>query len=367
MIFRDHYLKREATINDSDLVVIDLNMNKPVSALIIEYEATNGATSCLNKEIHDDVSKIEVVDGSDVLFSLSMIEALGLNYLELGRIPHHKLTEAAAAVQEESVIIHFGRMMDDPRFYLDPTKFSNLQLRLTHALTISATAGFATGTGKITVKARIIEEGAEAQEGFMMSKLIKNYTSGTSGEEQTDLPRDFPYRLLGIKALKTLLRPDEVISKNKLSLDADARIPFENFMEDTMDANEARHGEQKQIKELFSADDGTALLDLYDIRHADARTTEDDHIAHIEGVDAEQVTNSLYDLTTPGTPALQGTAKAVIVSAYGGSPHAMNGEYFGDPMNPGHWLDSRSFGDIKLIQTQVAAGNVSIILQQARS
>jgi len=364
--FRDHYFKREATISDADTVIIDINIKDPISFIKIEYEATNGGTSCIDHELHGDVSKIELVDGSDVLESLSMLEWQALNFYELKKLPHMLLSEAAGAKQEECCYIHFGRFQDDPEYYFDPTQFKNPQLRLTHNLTISATAGFATGTGKITVMARIIEEGAAPYKGFLMSKEKYSWTSGTSGDEEIDLPRDHPYRMLLIKALKTLLRPDEVLEKHKLSVDADKYIPFENYTEDIMDNNEKMFGLVQQAKRLLEADDGSALLDIYDIRKASIDARVDDHIATIESVDAEQVKIGLYDMTSPATPAFQTTAKNCDLFVEGVSPHAVICIPFGELNNPASWFPAPDFGDIKLYCTQKAAGACAIVLQQLR-
>lgn len=367
MKFRDHYFKREATIADSDTVIIDLNVKDPISYITVEYEATTGATSCLDHELHDDVSAIEIVDGSDVLASLSMEEWRGLNFVERGCLPHSVLTEAGSATQEESCTLYFGRYPDDPEYYLDLTKFTNPQLRLTHNLTISATAGFTSGTGKITVMARIIEEGAAPQKGFMMAKQVYSWTSAASGDETIDLPRDYPYRYLLVKALLSTYRPDEILSRVKLSCDADKYVPINNYMEDIMDLNERRLGLAQLAKAILRADDGSALGDIYDTRKAHIRTTADDHIATIEAIDAEQVQIGLYDLTTPGTPAFQTTAQLSQVVTEGIAPHAMLGVFFGEPDAPEGWFPAPDFGDIKLYATQAQANaDCAIVLQQIR-
>ena len=366
MKFRDHYFKRESTVNNSDTVIIDLNVRTPISAMSIEYEATNGATSCLDHEIHDDVSKIEIVDGSNVLWSLSLAQIRALNFFETKRLPRENADESAAAVQEEKGIIYFGRWLNDAEYYFDPTLFNNPQLRLTHSLTISATAGFATGTGKVTVIGHLIEEGVKPYRGFLSARERISYTSATSGDKEIDLPTDNKYRLMLLQSLITTYRPDEALTKHKLSIDGDRYVPFDIYSEDLLDMNATQFGYAIQKKKLLSADDGTALLDLYDIVHANIYTTEDDHIATIEAIDAEKISHSLYDLTTPGTPALQTTAKAVYVSAYGAAPYACLCMPFGDLYTPEDWLDAPSYGSIRLFSTQAVAAACSVILQQLR-
>lgn len=363
---RDHYLKRESTLANADTTIIDLNIVDPISALVVEIEATNGATSCNDHEIHDDVSKIEVVDGSDVLFSCTMIEAIANHYYHTGQMPHRVLSEVGGAKQEESVTLHFGRFVGDQELWLDPTKHRNLQLRLTHAFEISATVGFATGTGKLTVTAKIIEEGALPNRGFLMTKNKYSFTSATSGDEVIDLPRDYPYRMLMVKSLKTLLRPDEVISKWKLSVDADKYIPFENYTEDIMDACESRLGLARMAKNVLRADDASALLDLYDIRDAHANPRADDHIVQVEALDAEKVTLGLYIFTGAPSLELQATAKNNLVRAEGLAPFACLAHWFGALNAEDTWFNAPSYGDVKLYLTQAAAGACSVVLQQHR-
>ena len=363
---RDHYFKREATVANSDTVIIDLNIREPISFLSVEYEATNGATSCIDIEPHDDVDKIEIVDGSDVLWSLSGVETLAANWFEMGQMPHAKLSEDAAAVQEESFYLNFGRFHNDPEFYFDPTRFRNPQLRLTHSLAISATAGFATGTGKVTVMARVIEEGASPYRGFLGWKEKYSWTSAASGDELIELPRDLPYRLAVVKALLTTYRPDEVISKLKLSCDADKFRPFDTYTEDLMDLNERMWGKAQQDKTILSADDGTALLDLYDIRKGTVYSTYDDQIATVEALDAEQVSVGLYNMATPTSPALQATARALKLWVEGICPSGCVALPFGDPMIPESWFDPTPFGTVELYATQAAAGACAVMLQQLR-
>jgi len=366
---RDYYLKREATIKDSDTVTIDLSAIKtPISYISIEYEATNGTTSCVDHELHDDVSKIELVDGSDVLASLSMIGWQALNFFELKRFPHMKLTEAGGAVQEEKVYIFFGRYPDDPLFYFDATKFASPILQCTHKLTIDASAGFQTGTGKITVMARLIEEGAEPYRGFLMAKERKTFISAASGDDETDLYRDYAYRMILVQALLSTNQPHEIISKAKLSIDADKYVPFDMYTEDIYDKNLADYGLVKQIKTLFTAHDGTALLDVYNIKSARLRPDVANHLGYISAVDAEKVTNELYDLSSPATPATQTTPKNCEVEVDGLSPHAMIALPLPIDLKAEEWFDPTDYGSVKLFLTQAMANaTVKIITQQLRT
>ena len=181
------------------------------------------------------------------------------------------------------------------------------------------------------------------------------------------MPRDHPYRMLMVSGLKTTLNPHEVISKIKLSCDADHHIEFNDYVEDLYDMNEQRFGFAQQVKTLYKANDGVALMDLYNTRKAHIYCDTADYIATIQNIDAEQLTINLYDMTTPGTPSLEVTAQPTVVDIEGLCPSAFVCYPFGDPDVEDSWFNAPTFGDIKLKLTQViAAGACEVVLQQIR-
>jgi len=367
MKLRTYYLKHQASFSDTDKIIENLKGAGLLSAIEIEIQATNGSTSCTDHEIHDDVSKIEIVDGAEVLESLRMIEWRGLNFYELGKMPRATFDENGGATQKESVMILFGRYLGDPEYYFDPSKFNNPQLIIDVALTISATAGFATGTGKVTIKLYIIEEGALPCKGFIMRKEKYNFTTASSGDEYIDLPVDFPYAAIGFSAIYSTYRPDEIISKVKLSFDDDEYVPVNIYTEDIMDRLRMVYGLAKQKKRVLTADDGSVLTDIYDIHDARIFTEADDHIATIESIDAEKFTNGLYDLTTVGTPALQTTAKACVAVVEGLCPHGMVVVTPQHVNDFGNLLDVKGRRKLQLILTQAqASAAVRVVISQIR-
>ena len=109
MKIRKVYLARDETVSDSQTKQIKLDIKDPISAIEVIYEATNGSTSNVGHPLFKDVSKVEVLDGSDVLYSLSMVQAQALNFFEAGKLPYMDITEAGGGVQKVSAIIRFGR------------------------------------------------------------------------------------------------------------------------------------------------------------------------------------------------------------------------------------------------------------------
>jgi hypothetical protein len=364
---RDHYLARDETLSDSQTKTIDLKGVDPISAIEIQYEATNGATSNVGVPLHKDVDKIEVVDGSDVLFSLSGPQLAALNFYETGRYPFHDLNEGAAAVQKETFTIHWGRKIGDQRLYLDPARFTNPQLKLTHSLTISATAGFATGTGKLTAIAKLFDEKPAAPDGFLMSKDHYDWTTVASGDEPVTLPTDWAYRLLLIRGYESGIAWDTDITKVKLSLNNDKIIPFDLYADDLIALNEDWFGVAEIVNKVLRADNATPESFIAVQKGSIYHPAADFNVGSIESITADLPTLALYLLSATPTIAKDTTARAGYLRARGIGPHNVLAIPFGDMQDPDTWLKAPDFSSIKLFVTQGGAGaTASILLQQLR-
>ncbi len=86
------------------------------------------------------ITKIELVDGSDQLLSLSLKEAQALEFRRKGKMPYVRPGESASGAQEESTLILFGRNLWDKEYYMDLTKFRNPQLKITTNIAAVAAA-----------------------------------------------------------------------------------------------------------------------------------------------------------------------------------------------------------------------------------
>jgi len=215
-------LAREA--HDADITkVIDLKLSDPVSQFHIVYEAQN--TSSVEPTAHPAkcISKIELVDGSDVLFSLSGQETQAVDFYHTGKVPANTIVFWNENFSEMIFNINFGRFLWDPLFAFDPKKFTNPQLKIT--IDING-GGAVSDNGYLTVFANIFDGKVITPTGFLMHKEIKDYVPGASAHEYTDLPTDFPYRKLFIKAQKYGSDPSYLINTIKLSEDNDRKVPF---------------------------------------------------------------------------------------------------------------------------------------------
>lgn len=361
--FRDVYLEKQKTISDSGVTIIDLDLVDPITSIMLLVEATNGATSCQNVRVHEDIDKIELVDGGHVIYSTSMLQAMALNFYQLGRLPFFIWDEGAAAKQYDSCQLLFGRRIGDKSPLLLPNKFRNLQLKITHSLTISGTAGFATGTGKITALAKVLETPLESQPwGYVKTKELYSWTTGASGDEVVEFPMDHPHLGFLFRVFETLIGMEESITNIKLSLDEDKFIPLDISMLDFVAHNKALYGEACIEQKLLQTDADTFESRIGYPSAYFANAVNDLDVAGIDAEDDGNLTLQLLSLTAVPAIAKSAADTAVIVQTRGAMPFNA-GMYYWDPrFRPPFAMSHRKFKSMKGKFTQGNAGGAASIV-----
>lgn len=203
--------------------VIDLNLADPISQLQILYEPMNGGQISGDGHPALCISKIELVDGSDVLFSLSGVEAQAADWYHRKIAPPNIMLYLNDNASEMLYNINFGRYLWDPIYAFDPKKFTNPQLKIT--IDINA-GGSLTDAGQLTVLAQIFDEKTITPEGLLVHKEIKDYTLASASHEYTDLPTDDLYRKLFLRIQKYGKGTELCFDTIKLSEDNDRRVPL---------------------------------------------------------------------------------------------------------------------------------------------
>lgn len=356
MRIRDVYLLNQQTLNDSDTVTVNLTGVGKILYLRIQYRAKNGTTTNTLCKLNGSVSKLAVLDGSNVIQSLSMKEAMARNAFMYHRMPYQFLSEDDDDVIIEEAFLDFRRMTGDTQFYLDTSAFQNPQLQMTHALPISATAGFVTGSGRLTVIARVIDSGAPSRLGFVMAKELDSFASAASGDHSTDLPLDFPISHILVGDPQDGQGADYALSNFKLTADADSFIPVNMSYLDLIQWNEREYGLFEQNMLHLETNASVLLFDLYnDVRGAlgTADPTTPGAIASIAG-------NTIT--LTAGT----GTGTHDAVAARGGAPFSSVIYPFGDGISPDQiWTPAgTSKFQLKLTNANTGSTPKVVVVQQ---
>ncbi|GAI90516.1 unnamed protein product, partial [marine sediment metagenome] len=208
--------------------VIDLLLKDVVSELVVKWVGVSKGT-LLTDHPTGMIDKIELIDGTDVLLSLTSEEMTALAYYDTLKSPVcHINTKTNYAL--ELILRHrFGRKLYDPELALDPKRFRNPQLRITYD---SDGCQDAVTSGYLEVYAHCFDEKAVSPSGFLMSKEHYTYTpTAASSHKYIDLPTDFPIRKMLIKAHYAAQFFHSTLGHVKLSEDNDKRYPLTSIAE----------------------------------------------------------------------------------------------------------------------------------------
>lgn len=365
MRYRTIELFFEQALDDVGTKIIDLRTSDPISAIRINFRGTNGTSYCKDNRLDDVITKIELVDGSDQLLSLTLKEAQALEFRRMGRMPRYRPSEGASAVSDMSCLLLFGRHMWDPEYYMDLTRFRNPQLKITTNIAAVAALGvtaFATGTLKATIDLLVMEEGAQPARGFMMAKNIYGFTSATSGDEHIDMPMDYPYVGLMLRAYTLGNDVDENISRLKINCDAGKFVPIDKKVIDLYRQEQDDLGSAVVEYIIFRKLDDVVT---HPINHDPIISLQATARAHIIGTDYSYSGRFPIRIDTYAGVGVT-VEENVLMRVSGGCPHATVHVPFGLRPEPETYFDPTQFGDIDLVLTQAAASAVAVVLEQLR-
>jgi len=174
------------------------------------------------------ISKIELVDGSDVLYSLSGEEAQATDFYDTGITPLNVVSYVDANIWTGIFNLNFGRWLWDTEMALDPKRFKSLQLKVTHKVGDTAGSSTTSTTSTLTIHAFCFDQKSISPRGFLMNKEIYAYTIGAANSyKYIDLPTDYPVRRMMVQALYVGYETHQIVNGIKISEDNDKRVVFD--------------------------------------------------------------------------------------------------------------------------------------------
>lgn len=169
---------------------IDLDLSNPISRVSIVFKPTNSNQTMIAHPAKC-ISKIEIVDGSNVLFSTDAMGARAIDYYGTEIHPVDVLDYNISSECMFQCNLYFGRWLWDKELALDPMRFTNLQLKITHN---KALGGSTPTTATLAVYADVFDDKKISPIGFLMTKEQYSYLPTASAWEYVDLATDHPYR-----------------------------------------------------------------------------------------------------------------------------------------------------------------------------
>jgi len=203
--------------------VIDIKIPDIISRIWVRFGVIVPATPTPIETPAACVPKIELVDGSDVLYSLTGMLSQAVDFYDNGKVRHNNGSYVPAWELVGNYYLNFGRFLWDEQLALDPMKFNNLQLKVTYDED-AAVAGVA--TNYLSAYLDVFDEERPTPIGFLMNKELKAYTPSASSWEEIILPKDFGFRKLFVQARVSDKWFGAILEEIKLTEDNDRRIPF---------------------------------------------------------------------------------------------------------------------------------------------
>lgn len=357
MNYRESDILAEKAISADITETIDLDIAAMISRLDVTYRCKPSVEN-MSAPSHKCVTKIEVVDGSDVLYSLDggQIQALNIYDRKVPTMGHGQHVSGLTDFQTYGV--DFGRYLWDRELAFDPTKFNNPQLKVT--LDVDAIGGTPTAMN-LRVRGNLFDEKAVTPVGFLMAKEHYSYTPASSDAyEYVELPKDYLIKRMMVQAYKLGYEPWYQITEARLDENNEARIPFDVEIEDY---GRRRKGIDPEVEELFVGRATTGGYTYY--------TTPTDYYAALV---ANAITAGyVYHSTIPRAGKF--TVKSSESSAHvhgivrGIMPNHCINFPFGDQNDMADWYDTTKLAKARL-RLKSGAGysssNINVVLQQYR-
>jgi hypothetical protein len=257
MKYRNTTILSREDVGASGVKTVDLKLADIISRLKIRFGIIV-ASATPTETPAAGITKIQVVDGSDVLYELSGMQSQAMDFYDVGHIRHNNGSFVVTWELIANFYVNFGRRLWDPELALDPTKFVNPQLKIT----FDEDAACATPTSNaLSVLADVFDEKVPSPRGFLSSKELYTYTPVSNAWEEIDMPTDHPYRKLLLEMRTADKWFGAMINEIKLSENNDKRIPLHL---DNEELEYWLHDMYGQYIEQFAIDlNDTTGVDIY--------------------------------------------------------------------------------------------------------
>ena len=357
MDIREVVVRDDESRDDAGTKVIDIKVTAPITELIVRLAARNAASITTDAPIDKNITRIELVDGGRTYWNLNGPMSVAAGAYALGQWPSGWYDERLSTYPSIAIPMRFGRYLGDQQFAFDPTRLNTPQLRITWP----DSASYLDDSLTLGVTARVME-GAPSPSQCLIWREVDAWASATSGVKTVDLPTDYPYRSLLMRAYISADVLTNAFTHLKLDCDLGKLILFD------MDISEF----QDIINEY---------LPIFQRRHFMVRT----HNAYPEawmgetlGVDVSPA--SLYHMVyaftafwsfynfhafSDGDSGLSDCQYQSVVT--GRYPHSTLKYDFGRPDDPATWFEPGRFGDVDLKITEGSAQACAVAIQQPRS
>lgn len=357
MKYREYELLPYKLFGDSGTTRVDINVTDWITELLVECRVKNHDTeTCPDYPPCRVITKLEIVDGGQVYWSLTGQEAMAAYVYNAGKYPARSLYEHVNTSQREIIPIRFGRYVGDPEYGFDPTALVNPQLVITWAKDDQHDSD----SVYLAVHLKLVED-LPAPRQMLAWEGVQTFVSAAEGDEPVDLPVDNTKRTLVVRAWDGTYNTVQIVTNLKLDYDRGKFIPI-----DLESWDFARRMEQWWPRVSYNKRDlcdwgdrretWMAVVAQINVRGSIGYIIEITH-AESEGYSARGVSND-------GT-LTDGLEYLVEISGHG--PENTYAYPFGNRDDPGTWFNARDYKSVRLLLTQgIADASVAVFEEHVR-
>ena len=275
--------------------------------LILKAYSTPTGASDIDLPLVDAITKIEVIDGGNVLKSLSPHQVKALSMIHKYKTLASLETNDNAAEQHDDFYLELGATLDGVNYAPNMSSFANPQLRVTWDYSDTTTAfGMACDADsapamKFSIIAKVIREGGNYTHGYVKSQVAREWTQATSTTTRTELPVGEKLIGFGVEGGYTALDFEEDVEQIKLDFNNGDWVPFDFYEEEVYSSQNWWHGGPFQYSWAADLIDNKELdthmgilNDLHIMSQSNAGRTFEYQASH-KGVE----TLGKWDLATP--------------------------------------------------------------------
>lgn len=355
MKYRHSEIMASQDLGPSGTHIIDLDVVDPISRITLRHEPVGGSLIPAEHPVQNIV-KLELIDGSDVLHGLSGQQGHALNIFDRSNPPIQQIQYVTGGTPIVVINMDFGRYLWDEVLAFDPKQFTNPQLKLTWN---EAAWNAACTAHSFMVYGHLFDEKGISPTGFLSAKEIKAYAPVAGGYEYTDLPTDYPIRKLMVQPYRLAGGPRAIVDMYKLSEENDKRIVFDGDL---------NHLRSFLDMEMGICEDSILINAPLVGRAAYATASHLDSVGGYNSTATNAWSCAVAGNQVVVTPAT--AAANIIVRAKGVNPHGCVGFPFGMQSDLDDWYDVVGKGSVKLRlrggPAALATDTVKIVTQQLR-
>lgn len=357
MNYRLSEILADESIATAATKVIDINLADVISRISIEIKSTNVDNTPVG-HVAKMLKRVEIVDGSNVIFSLKGPALQGMSFYDTGLVPCNFLNYVAPAQIIGVFHINFGRKLYDPLLALDPKKFSNLQLKIEHDESLG---GCSPTASTMRAFADCFDQKAISPRGYLCSKEHFSVADSSSSVDYVDLPTDYLMRKMIIQGLADDKYPYQQCNAVKLSEEHDKRVILEGSCSDMIKLFDYQWPMYEELLVCYAA---TA-----EVRPWITPT----YVPHFVGIPDDSGAAALCcDHTGGAKQSLTSDGNSIIRAlVQGRCPHGCMVYPFGDQDDPEDWYDVSRLGSLRLKMTQGSSVDGSetiyVLTQQLRT